>query len=46
MKDLGPDILNLVPDPKNIDPWEEDDRLLFPKLDNKLDAYNAVGDLT
>jgi hypothetical protein len=33
VKNLGPDVLNLTPDPENIDPWEDDDGPLFPKLD-------------
>ena len=26
IKDVGEDILNLVPDPTNYDPWEDEDR--------------------
>ena len=44
MKDLGPDVLNLIPDPENTDPWEDDDGPSFPKLDNELGAAKAAGD--
>ena len=44
VKDLGPDILNLVPDPENTDPWEDEDGPLFPKLDDELEAAEAAGD--
>ena len=44
VKDWGPDILNLVPDPKNNDPWEDEDRPSFPKLDDELIAAKAAGD--
>ncbi len=44
MKDLGPDVLNLSPDPDNVDPWEDDDRPSFSKLDDELEAAEAAGD--
>ena len=44
IKDLGEDILNLVPDPTNDDPWEDEDGPLFPELDNELAAAKAAGD--
>ena len=44
IKDLGPDILNLSPDPDNFDPWEDEDRPSFPKLDDDLAAVEAAGD--
>jgi hypothetical protein len=44
VKDLKPDVLNLIPDPKNTDPWEDNDGPLFPKLDYELDAAKAAGD--
>jgi hypothetical protein len=31
VKDLGPDVLNLVPDPENEDPWEDEDGPSFPE---------------
>jgi hypothetical protein len=44
VKNLGPDILNLVPDPENDDPWENEDRPSFPKLDDELKDTEASGD--
>jgi hypothetical protein len=44
VKDLGPDILNLVPDPTNYDPWEDEDGPSFPALDDDLAAADATGD--
>jgi len=44
VKDLGPDILNLIPDPENYDPWEDEDGPSFPALYDKLTAANAAGD--
>ena len=44
VKDLGPDVLNLSPDPDNMDPWEDDDGPSFPELDDELDAAKAAGD--
>eukprot|EP00804_Cyclotella_cryptica_P025829 CCRYP_002699-RA/>CCRYP_002699-RA protein AED:0.25 eAED:0.20 QI:0/-1/0/1/-1/1/1/0/678 len=44
IKDLGPDVLNLSPDPDNFDPWEDEDGPSFPKLDNDLAAVEAAGD--
>jgi hypothetical protein len=44
VKDLGPDVLNLVPDPENTDPWEDDDGPSFPELDDELGAAEAAGD--
>jgi hypothetical protein len=38
VKDLGPDILNLVPDPENNDPWEDEDGPSFLELDDELFA--------
>ena len=43
IKDLGEDILNLVPVPTNNDPWEDEEGPLFPELDNKLAAAKAAG---
>ena len=37
-------MLNLVPDPMNNDPWEEEDRPSFPKLDDKLTPADAAKD--
>jgi hypothetical protein len=44
VKDLGPDVLNLDPDPDHTDPWEDDDGPSFPELDDKLEAAEAAGD--
>ena len=44
IKDLGPDILNLITDPMNDDPWENEDGTLFPKLDNELAPSEESGD--
>ncbi|KAL3786440.1 hypothetical protein HJC23_011021 [Cyclotella cryptica] len=44
IKDLGPDILNLSPDPDNFDPWEDEDGPLFPELDDDLAVAEAAGD--
>ena len=44
VKDLGPDILNLVPDPTNYDPWEDEDGPSFPALDEELAAADAAKD--
>ena len=43
MKDLGPDVLNLDPDPKNNEPWEDDDGPSFPELDDELKDAKASG---
>ena len=44
IKDLGEDILNLFPNPKNNDPWEDDDGPSFPELDDELATAKAAGD--
>jgi hypothetical protein len=44
VNDLGPDVLNLTPDPDNTDPWEDKDGPSFPKLDDELVAAEAVED--
>jgi hypothetical protein len=44
IKDWGPDVLNLVPDPKNNEPWEDEDGPSFPELNDELDATEATGD--
>ena len=44
IKDLGPDIINLVPDPDNNEPWKDDVRPSFPKLDDELDITKVHGD--
>ena len=44
VKDLGPEILNLVPDPTNYDPWEDEGGPSFPKLDDELAAADAAKD--
>ena len=44
VKDLGPDVLNLTPDPDNTDPWEDEDGPSFPELDDELEAAEAVED--
>eukprot|EP00804_Cyclotella_cryptica_P017310 CCRYP_020331-RA/>CCRYP_020331-RA protein AED:0.23 eAED:0.25 QI:0/-1/0/1/-1/1/1/0/484 len=44
VKDLGPDFLNLVPDPENNEPWEDDDGPSFPELDDELADAEASGD--
>jgi hypothetical protein len=44
VKDLGPDVLNLVPDPDNMDPWEDENGPLFPKLDDELEAAEVAED--
>ena len=44
VKDLRPDILNLVPDPTNYDPWEDEDRPSFPMVDDELATTNTTGD--
>jgi hypothetical protein len=44
VKDLGPDVLNLTPDPDNTDPWEDEDGPSFPNLDDELMAAEAVED--
>jgi hypothetical protein len=44
VKDLGPDVLNLVPDPENNDPWEDGEGPSFPELDDELAAAEAAGD--
>jgi hypothetical protein len=41
---LGPDILNLVPDPENNGPWEDEDGPSFPELNDELAAAEAAGD--
>eukprot|EP00956_Cyclotella_meneghiniana_P018312 scaffold30420_cov55-Cyclotella_meneghiniana.AAC.1 len=42
--ELGPDFLNLLPDPENYDPWEDDDGPSFPELNDELEAAEAAGD--
>jgi hypothetical protein len=44
VKDLGPDVLNLTPDPDNTDPWEDEDGTSFSELDDELTAAEAVED--
>ncbi len=44
IKDLGPDILNHVPDLTNYDPWEDEDRPSCPVLDDELTAADAAKD--
>ena len=44
IKVLGEDILNLVPDPANHDPWKGEDGPLFPELDNELASAKAARD--
>ena len=44
VKDWDPDVLNLVPNPVNNDPWEDEDGPSFPKLDDELIAAKVVGD--
>jgi len=44
VKDLGPDILNLVLGPRNYDHWEDEDGPSFPELDDELTAVEAEGD--
>ena len=44
IKDFSPDVLNLVPDPENNEPWEDDDRPSFPELDDELKEAKASGD--
>ena len=44
IKDLGPDIPNLVLDPTNNDPWEDEGRSAFPKLNNELAPAKASRD--
>ena len=41
---MGPDILNLVHDPTNYDPWEDEDGPSFPALDEELAAADAAKD--
>ena len=44
VKDLGPDVLNLVPNPENNEPWEDDNRPSFPELDDELKDTEASED--
>jgi hypothetical protein len=44
IKNLGPDVLNLVPNLENNKPWEDDDGPSFPKLDDELDIAKSTGD--
>ncbi len=44
IKDLGPNSLNLVPDPMNDDTWEDKEGPLLPKLDDKLAPSKAARD--
>jgi hypothetical protein len=44
VKDLGPDVLNLVPNPENNDPWEDEDGPSFPELDDELKDAEVSGD--
>ena len=44
VKDLGPDVLNLLPDPENNDPREDEYGHSFPELDDELIATKAAGD--
>jgi hypothetical protein len=43
VKDLGPDILNLAPNPEKYGPWKDQDRPAFPALNDKLAATKATG---
>ena len=38
------DVLNLVLDPENNVPWEDEDGPSFPKLDDELAAADMAGD--
>ena len=42
VKHLGHDILNLVTDPMNYNPWEDEDGPLFSQLDNVLMPAEAT----
>jgi len=44
VKDLGPDVLTLTPDPENTDPWDDDYGPSLPELDDDLEAAKAAGD--
>jgi hypothetical protein len=44
IKDLGPDVLNLVPNLENNEPWEDEVSLSFTKLDDELKDAKASGD--
>jgi hypothetical protein len=44
VKDLGLDILNIVPDSVNYDPWDDEDGPSFPALNNELAFTEATGD--
>ncbi len=44
IKDLGPDILYLVPDPTNNGRWENADGSRFPELDDELAPAETAGD--
>jgi hypothetical protein len=44
VKDLGPDVLNLVPNLENNDSWEEADGPSFPELDDELVAAKVAVD--
>ena len=44
IKDLGPEVLNLVLDLENNEPWEYDDGPSFGKLDDELKDAKASGD--
>ena len=44
IKDLGPDVLNVVPNPENTKPWEDDDGPSIPELDDELKDVEASGD--
>ena len=44
VKDWCPDVLNLVPNPENNNPWEDEDGPSFPKLDDELMATEVAGD--
>jgi hypothetical protein len=45
VKDWGPDVFKLVPNPENNVPWEDEDRPSFLNLDDELIATEAAGDL-
>ncbi len=44
IKDLGPVIVNLLPDRMSNDPWEDEDGPLFPDLDDEFALAKAAGD--
>jgi hypothetical protein len=44
IKDLGPNVLNLMPGPESNDHWEDENGLCFPPLDDQRTAAKAAGD--